>query len=133
MDIIPSLLTVVWLYEPQVITITNDLGGNLKEYQLRASASALKGDYYIIDGVCGSACILYVPMACVTERAMLGFHSPSGGTEKGLEWARGVLAGAMPKKMARWYLQGPAYSEDVVWLGYKEVVHMGVRPCKNGE
>lgn len=51
--------------------ITNDHGGSLAEYAERAQTMGRVE----IDGVCNSACTLFLAQACVTPRAVIGFHS----------------------------------------------------------
>jgi len=61
------------------ITIRDDFGGTLKNYDTKYRAIAERNEKVIIDGDCASACTIIlgiVPRAnvCVTARARLGFH-----------------------------------------------------------
>lgn len=64
----------------QTRTIKRDLGGTIHKYISAYETEAKRGTRYVIDGPCASACTVILGIipkerVCVTERAMLGFHS----------------------------------------------------------
>jgi hypothetical protein len=76
-------------YIPHTTTITLDPGGILGEFLQNYSEARERGDHYVIDGLCISACTLItgeIPndRVCITPYAKLAFHSaatidPFGG------------------------------------------------------
>lgn len=62
------------------MTITNDMGGSIREYKLQYAAIQA-GRTVRIDGLCYSACTLALSTdnvfsVCATELAVVGFHKP---------------------------------------------------------
>lgn len=115
------------------ILITNDGGGQIGEYQIRAEIAKAQnpnGFAAKIDGTCESACAVFLRDGCVTPSAILGFHSPTAPTNKRVENARRVLAGYMPPAMAKWYLDGPANYAPMTYLTYRQAILLGAKPCK---
>jgi len=58
--------------------VNNDYGGDFREYQQRVQALTLTNTRVVFNGVCHSACTMYlaVPDKCRTERAVFSFHAP---------------------------------------------------------
>jgi hypothetical protein len=64
------------------VRITNDQGGEITSYLEKFHEMRAAGERLIIDGPCLSACTLFTAFiprdhACVTPRAVLGFHAAS--------------------------------------------------------
>ena len=61
------------------IRIAHDTGGNVESYQRRVEAARFSGERVVIDGLCGSACTMWVTLpasqVCATARAILIFHT----------------------------------------------------------
>ncbi len=126
-------LAVALLSPARAETIRNDMGGSVAKYTLRANLAALRGDTVVIDGPCGSACVLYLRAGLTTPNATLGFHSPNGGTKAQRQEARKTLARHMPPAMGAWYLAGPAKYDAPVWLTADQAVALGAKPCGEGK
>lgn len=65
----------------RVVTIVDDRGGNVAEFEAVAEWFYTTRTDIRIDGPCASACLVftypkYMLNVCVTERAWFGFHSP---------------------------------------------------------
>lgn len=61
------------------IRIGADPGGVVSAYQARVAAARASGERVVVDGVCASACTLYLNLPasqiCATPRAVFVFHS----------------------------------------------------------
>lgn len=59
----------------EVITVSNDGGGNVNDYIARRAKLA-RAERVEIRGACLSACVIFttLPNACVAPRARIGFH-----------------------------------------------------------
>lgn len=82
------------------ITIGNDPGGEVIEYAIKAKrAKSVR-----FDGLCASACTLYLSVAdkCITPRARFGFHRAYGSDAKGNEVATQHLMRNYPAWVRRW-------------------------------
>lgn len=67
---------------PALVVINDDGGGLIDEYVLRYQIIRASQDRILIDGMCASACTLFLgtidpSRVCVTDNAKLGFHSAS--------------------------------------------------------
>jgi amino acid transporter len=65
--IIAAVIICGGIYALYARTITDDLGGNLHEYKLDALLEELRGQQIRIDGVCGSACGVFLRNACAAN------------------------------------------------------------------
>lgn len=109
-----------------------DLGGPVAE-----RIDIMRGmDGVRIDGVCVSACTLYLglPETCVTPEARLGFHSPS--TRSGLplpreEWERVTrqMAAYYPPAIREWFMADARYQADPVFITGRQAINAGATPC----
>jgi len=87
----------------KTIHVTNDRGGLIVAYEARYRAAAARGDRFVIDGNCLSACTMAIGIfdrkhICATPRAVLGFHAAWRPTPRGK-----ILVPAATDYMARWY------------------------------
>jgi hypothetical protein len=87
----------------KTIHVTNDRGGRIVAYEARYSAAARRGDRFVIDGNCLSACTIAIGIfdskhICATPRAVLGFHSAWIPTRRGR-----MPTSAGTDEMTRWY------------------------------
>ena len=97
------MVCVCTLASAKTIHVTNDRGGLIVAYEARYRAAAARGDRFVIDGNCLSACTMAIGIfdskhICATPRAVLGFHSAWRPTPQGK-----MLAPAATDYMARWY------------------------------
>jgi hypothetical protein len=98
-----STVCVCTLASAKTIHVTNDRGGLIVAYEARYRAAAARGDRFVIDGNCLSACTMAIGIfdnkhICATPRAVLGFHSAWRPTPRGK-----IPASAATDYMARWY------------------------------
>jgi hypothetical protein len=97
--------------EARTIHVTNDKGGRIVAYEARYHAAARRGDRFVIDGNCLSACTIAIGIfdskhICATQRAVLGFHAAWQPTPRGR-----IPAPAGTEEMTRWY---PTAAKD--WI-----------------
>ena len=75
------MLSIALALSMSAVTITNDQGGRLFDYAVRAKQmQSVK-----FDGQCNSACTVFMalPKVCITPRASFGFHAPYGAGAAG--------------------------------------------------
>jgi hypothetical protein len=65
---------------PQQHVITYDYGGRLDLFAIRYTLERRRGDTFVVDGACYSACTMILGMiprdrVCVTPYAVFGFHA----------------------------------------------------------
>ena len=59
--------------------IRHDMGGVVRDYAIRVHKAIKSGEAIKIDGVCASACTLYLAKGvnlCITQKATFKFHAP---------------------------------------------------------
>lgn len=61
---------------PGTYVVTNDTGGYIADYLIKADDLQAQGRKVVIDGKCWSACIALLRNACATENASIGSHAP---------------------------------------------------------
>lgn len=84
--------------------VNNDYGGHIEPYAARAAAAERRGEPVRFGNVeCDSSCtlLLAAPKACVSPRAVFGFHAPWYGTPD-----HGVIDPKMTAMFARSYKPG---------------------------
>jgi hypothetical protein len=86
-----------------------------------------------ISGECASACTMLLAAGCVMPDARLGFHAPHRNGKPLPDGERAIFAQRMadhlPRRLARWYLDGPAHQASPVWITASEAVKAGVVSC----
>jgi hypothetical protein len=97
------MVCICTLASAKTIHVTNDRGGLIVFYEARYRAAAARGDRFVIDGNCLSACTMAIGIfdskhICATPRAVLGFHSAWLRTHRGK-----MEAPEATDYMARWY------------------------------
>ena len=63
------------------VTIADDGGGVITNYIAKYQSYSASGTHVVIDRYCASSCTLFIGIvrnACVTKRAVLGFHGAWG-------------------------------------------------------
>lgn len=110
-------------------TIRNDRGGNVVEYM--GKMLALKPNARI-DGVCASACTIYLARACVTPRARVMFHAA-------FDERTGRIDADMTLRMSKfytpdlrkWFMANAAHLSglDYVELSGAQAIALGARGC----
>ena len=116
-------------YAQNARVIRDDAGGNMNTYLMAASAARAFGQRIEIDGWCASACTLYLgsPYTCVTRRAELAFHAPTGGSPSQKRLAVRVMSEKLPQAVGRWFLQYAAHLTGKAYLklSANQLVQMG--------
>jgi hypothetical protein len=76
MRLLSALVIAGALSPAHALTIRNDHGGFVSEYEARYDAMAARGEQARVMGVCNSACALVLarPNVCAGPRARFGFH-----------------------------------------------------------
>lgn len=112
-------------------TIHRDGGGFIVEYAKEANRLARTGEPVIIDGICNSACTIYLglPNTCVTPRSRLGFHSGKGGPKRVIEYANKLIMEMYPPKVRAWVRSKGGLTSKLIVLQGKELLER-VRVCK---
>lgn len=109
------------LLPPNVFVVNGDHGGVIREYTQRVYTLNQRGVQVVIDGLCASACTLYLTAdkVCFTQRATFGFHSAQdveGGNRSMEIIANRRLADAyreVSPLLAEWFLsRGQYYRGD---------------------
>lgn len=117
--------------------ITDDIGGYVDEYENRYTLLKKRYQNVKIDGECSSSCTIlfaYFPLdkICVTDRAWLGFHSPTEENEEG-EWvptAEGAkeIMDVYPARIQQWIEKNGGLKEEMIFLAGQELQQY-LRPC----
>lgn len=99
-------------------TVRNDSGGVLDERVTEIAHLRATGEQVRIGGYCNSACTMYLglPNACVSPRAVFGFHGPMSQfygmpllADEFEHWSR-VMASHYPEPIRTWYMQEARYA-----------------------
>lgn len=108
-------------------TIRNDLGGNLVAYMGRSIGPDAPTR---IDGLCASACTVYLATACVTPRARLMFHAAARNGRIDQRATR-AMAAMYPAPLRAWFMANAAHVSGwrFVELSGAQAVGLGVRGC----
>jgi hypothetical protein len=106
-------------------TIRHDTGGAVVAYMVKAVGQEAPDR---IDGLCASACTIYLSTACVTPRSRLIFHAASVNGVIHKEMTR-AMAGFYPAPLRAWFMDGPAHSLESVELSGAQVIALGVKSC----
>lgn len=108
--LVTALLAVVMITVARAdIIIRNDGGGNVAVYKGRVAAVLASGERVVIDGLCGSACALYLSLPpsqiCATSRGRFVFHAAT--TELGLPHplTNDAVLRAYPPRVRNYILQ----------------------------
>lgn len=113
--------------------IHNDRGGLIIDYVHEVGRLTRKGEPVRIDGLCQSACTLYlaVPGSCVTARSQLSFHRSSGPPEakKLLPLMDKYVMAMYPPKVRAWIKSKGGLTSRLIYLQGKELIGK-VRICK---
>ena len=115
-------------------TLPASLGGQWQAVEAVALHRFFMGQQARITGTCASACTANLISACVTPSAQLGFHGPSIGgqpiTDPAIfEAATRQMAAAYPGDLALWFMSGPRYRADLLWISGTEAHGLGVPLC----
>lgn len=121
----------------ETVIITNDRGGLIPDYIERARAYDRAGTLVVLDGLCASACTIFLTMrrVCVTERARLRFHAssidgvilPDGNAMMREQYER------VSPRLARWFDREAAHriDGDTALLRLRDLQRMGAaRGCR---
>lgn len=86
------------------VIIRNDRGGEMRAYQARVESVRASGERVIVDGICASACTLFLNLPagqlCATARARFIFHSAADAQFGIPDWrANEALMNAYPPRV----------------------------------
>ena len=114
------------------IVITQDNGGQIAPYHDRAAQAARLGQVVRIDGMCGSACTIYlgVPKACITPRATLWFHRVTHRDGSPFPRASAWVMTQYPVALRNWIMAQGGLTERRLVLPYVEARRF-VPTCKD--
>lgn len=104
--------------------ITNDRGGTVIEYALKAAEIERSGRRLVIKGRCASACTIYLryPKTCVTPSASLQFHAPYGASPHALRAAKAYLLKSYPAKVRAWIARQGGLTSRLLTLRGRELM-----------
>jgi hypothetical protein len=119
----------------QTKVITFDPGGGVLEFFTDYAHSRARGDRYVIDGMCISACTLITGLipadrVCITPRASMGFHSAFTEDDEGKRKFSPEATGMLWRTynpIIRTLLQQHGWSSPdtdqptLVWIEYDEL------------
>lgn len=120
---------------PGAVTITNNRGGDVAEWQAAVETWRANDTQIIVAGRCNSACtmVLALPKTCVTPDAVMGFHGASAkGPLAGLyeAQANGILADHYPPSIrALFWEKFAAIKGRTAKLNADQLIALGVKPC----
>jgi hypothetical protein len=101
------------------IIIKHDVGGYFGPYRKAVVAAMKRGTKVRIDGMCASACTIYLALppgqVCATPRARLLFHQAIGPDDKRAEAATRWLMSLYPLSLRQWIeKQGGLTARDII-------------------
>jgi hypothetical protein len=128
-----ALLALFTSNASATVRITDDVGGRIGTYVEAYAAVRSSGERVMIDGACLSACTLVLGIVpreriCVTQRAMLGFHSAwmPGPAGRPVPSAVGTQAlwEVYPPHLRRWINKRGGLSSKMIFLRGRELASM---------
>lgn len=120
---------------PSAVTITNNRGGDVAEWQAAVKNWRANDTQIIVAGLCNSACtmVLALPKTCVTPDAVMGFHGASAkGPLAGLyeAQANGILADHYPPSIRTLFWEKfAAIKGRTAKLNADQLIALGVNQC----
>jgi hypothetical protein len=127
------LFSMISTYAIAAVRISDDPGGQIGRYLDKYHALRASGERVVIDGLCASACTMIlgiIPRSriCVTQRAVLQFHTAydftaSGGQAVNSDGNR-ILWSNYPSDVRSWIQQHGGLREQVVSLSGPELFAM---------
>lgn len=119
--------------------IRHDLGGDLAQRVTQVEELRRAGTPVRIEGVCVSACTLYLglPNACVMPGAKLGFHGPRTRLpgiplpHDDFEYQTRVMAGYYPGAIRDWFMTEARMLTTASYYAISgaQAISMGARSC----
>ena len=121
--------------EPAAIVIRNDGGGQISTFLSWYHRLAAAGVHVRIEGPCLSACTLVLAMpkglACVTDKAVLGFHEASVEGKANPDITALLVSLYYPPAVQKWIKDNGPLTTDILPMDAKTVVELGILPyCK---
>lgn len=121
------------LWRSDVITISNDRGGQLITYALRMKKLEKYGTLTRFRGSCDSACTLYLALpraqTCLLPGATFGFHLPYGASNAGNRIAARYMQRLYPSWVRSWIQRKGGLSRNLKRMDY-EYASKHIRLCK---
>jgi len=116
------------LVNAETIIVRYDPGGNVLDRANEILALEASGADVHIIGECWSACTMLLRIACVSPRATLGFHAPSG-SDQAVQIGNQIIARFYPPQIAIAYLNNWGLNRNFTILTGRQVINMGAREC----
>lgn len=106
----------------QSVSITNNSGGMIVQYALKAAQFRRAGTKVKFRGRCDSACTLYLGLpkhqVCVAPGAYFRFHSPSARSSRSARMAKSYMMGRYPSWVQSWIQRKGGLSGRLVTMDY---------------
>jgi len=131
MKIAPLIISALLVATPaHALTITNDMGGIVYLYALRAKQQEGTVKF---DGRCYSACTLFLASdrTCVTPNAEFGFHRAYGASPMAVHRANALMLRTYPKWVRAWLQARGGLTSNLKIMPYSYAVRF-IRPCPIG-
>jgi len=114
------------------VRISDDRGGQIGTYLAKYHALRENGERVMIDGTCASACTMLLGVIprnriCVTQRAVLAFHSAWTPTSEGEQISSAgnyYLWSNYPPPMRKWIIQHGGLHVRIIYLSGAELAAM---------
>lgn len=114
-----------------------DPGGSVADRMQQIERIERSGHQFRIDGMCISACTMYLGLrnVCVAPRTVLGFHSSyvqQGFTPVPSKYGNAVLLSYYPEKIRKWVVEKKAFdSLDLTPMTAEEAWDLGIKRCED--
>ena len=132
-----GLIAATLLSFSPVENIRIDQGGSVSERMHQIERIEKSGVRFVIDGMCISACTMYLGMknVCVSPRTVLGFHSSFTqgplGARIPSKYGNAVLMSYYPERVRAWVIENKALEKDELTpMTAQEAWTLGVERCE---
>ncbi len=117
-----------------VVTVAEDLGGEIIRYLLRAAEYRESHTSLRFDGRCDSACTLFLGLPseqiCVTPEAYFRFHRPIADDPATAQEASQILMMKYPDWVKAWIDGRSGLTEELLTMDYA-YARQFVKPCES--
>lgn len=104
------------------VSISNNSGGVVVEYALKAAAYEDEGTLVRFTGRCDSSCTLFLSLpkkqTCIGPSAYFRFHSPSGGNARAVRVSQAFMMKKYPDWVRNWIYEQGGLSRRLVTMDY---------------
>lgn len=128
-----AFVGMVLLYKPaHAMTVWNDNGGEVLRYALNAKRLTKYKQTVRFDGVCASACTLYLSVPalqqCATRRAVFKFHAPYSRYNEAEPAALNYMMKSYPAWVRRWIAANGGLTRRTITMRHS-VISKHMRSC----